>query len=243
MARKPAEHILELELPSRIYWVILCKKDQGITGYSIAKQIYQKKLRYYYTIQEISKFPTPIKVYQVLKRLKKEGLTEEVETTIKGRRAKIIKPNLIKFFEVLNERRLPPDFRLTKGEIKTLAKWFEEFDLNFYVPEEAGEMASSLGLSKISVLDVVAGIFKLGVYQAEFLQEKKVKPDDLIKAFKKFLPLIAESARHYKPFFELPPSILEKFKHLQLSDPVEGILKYAVTFGKALFYYVSGKKA
>ena len=86
MGRKP-KYILELELPSKAYLWILTYKNAGITGYNIAKLVYGKE------------FYSPVKIYNVLKMLKKENLIFEKETIINGKKAKLIKPNLEKFFD------------------------------------------------------------------------------------------------------------------------------------------------
>ncbi|MEM2506279.1 MAG: hypothetical protein QXF61_04465, partial [Nitrososphaeria archaeon] len=119
------------------------KGKEPLTGYKIAKCVYGKE-----------EFYSPVKVYQVLKELKSKNLIFEEEAIIKGKKAKIIKPNLLEFFKVLNERRMPKEYSLTNEEIETLANWFSGKDFNEVVNVEESVKKT------VNVLDIVSVILK-----------------------------------------------------------------------------------
>jgi len=216
-------HILEKPLPSRAYFFILfySKGKEPLTGYKIAKEVYGKE-----------GFYSPVKIYQTLKELKNQNLIFEEETVIKGKKAKIIKPNLFEFLKVLNERRLPQEYRLTEGEIKILADWLGKKDLSkiLSMHVEGGEELTGLIRKEIektmNVLDAVSMILKSGVVYTEKLTEKKVSEKSLIEIIEKIFPDFVNIIEFYTP--KLPSNISEKLKHLVVPSPID----YLLEFGK-----------
>ncbi|MEM2175559.1 MAG: hypothetical protein QXI58_08085, partial [Candidatus Micrarchaeia archaeon] len=112
MAKKYG-HILEMPLASKIYFVILTKyKKEAISGYKIAKEVYGTR-----------SLTPPAKVYSTIKAFNKLNLiyVKKKERGIMG--VIRITPNLFEFLKVLNDRRMPENYKLTEEELKILAEW------------------------------------------------------------------------------------------------------------------------
>jgi len=232
---KKNERILELELPSKIYFFILIYyKKQPITPYRIGKLIYKT-------------FNTVVspKIYSYIKTLKNLGLIEFEEQTIKGRRAKILKPNLIKFFEILNKFKLPEDYKLKNEEIKTLAEWFEKY-VDFekatnYSPQNLLPLAEDIrkGLGELNILDQVAIFLKAGVLLTKKLRASNMKTEEMLKIVKENLSDLYPPLEIYQPFILLPESISEKLEHLIVHPYIENLLILAQLLSRYISDFIS----
>lgn len=232
------EHILELELPSKIYFWILVynNKKEPISAYKIGKLIYRS--------QSFTALP---KIYSYLKKLKKLGLITTESKEIKGRTVKILKPNLIKFFQDFNEIKLPEKYRLDEKEIEILAKWFENIDLEKAlnleshtlmpiaerVREEAGEL---------NVFDQIAMLLKAGAILVKGLRNSKRKMDEFLNVLKNTLPDLYEIIKVYEPFSSLPNQICEKLEHLEIPPVIENLLMFAWLTYQYLSDFISQEK-
>lgn len=217
MARKSG-HILENPLPSEIYYTILVNyKKTNLSGYKIATLIYGR-----------NKFFIPQKVYLNLRYLKKLNLIFEEEKAINNRKIKIIKPNLIEFVKVLNERRIPPEHRLTEEEIKILADFldnidwsiFEEFKNIFLTKEQKyfiEEIKHSL-IYKLNILDLTAFILKISIFLKNTLCKKfKIDKQGEEILFQIFRILNTPSIHKFYEFLlnkDLPEPISKKLENL-----------------------------
>lgn len=220
MERK-AENILENFLPSQIYFVILLNyKKMPLTGYKIATLVYGK-----------NRFFLPHKVYEVLKKLEKENLIIVEKAEQKGKKVKIIKPNLLEFVKLLNEKRLPPNYRLNEEEIKILADFFEKVDWSKlyeikpqnlseeeekFIEDEAKKIKNAA-----NIFDAISLILKMAVLYREKIKEAKADENLILEILKNDTVFLNMSEIYMS---KLPDSIYEKLKHLVIiSEPLEAL--------------------
>jgi len=230
-----SDRILELELPSKIYFFLLAYyKKQPLTPYRIGKLIYKT----------FNTIVSP-KIYSYIKTLKNLGLVEFEEQIIKGRRAKILRPNLIKFFEILNKLKLPEDYKLNNEEIKTLAEWFEKYmDLEKvanYSPRKllplTEEVRKSLG--ELNIIDVVAIILKKGALLTNIIRASNKRMEEILKIVREKFPDLYPIIEIYQPFILLPESISEKLEHLIVHPYIENLLILLRTLYRYLSEFIS----
>ncbi len=205
MARAKS-YILESDLPSKMYRIILHHRKHGITGYSLARKVYGEEFRF------------SVKIYEVLKKLRKLNLIIVEEA--KDKKSKLVRPNMEEFVKVLNERKLPEEYELTPKERKTVTNWLnriDPMDLSETNIDKFEDYISFLekGLGKLNVLQMYAFFLKLFAYDTKYRKEHNVP--DLIKK------VLGESNCYpdYKPdhFGSLPDSILEKLQYAIVPTP------------------------
>lgn len=212
MARK-ASYLLESELPSKAYFYLLCNKG-GLTGYGLAKLVYGEA------------FFSPVKIYDVLKKLKAEALITEEEMEIKGKHAKMIKPVILNFVKVLNEKKLPEEYRLTEAEIEILSEFVKNLPLKNILEMNFMEVSALTPIAEpLNILDAVAAVLKTGVVMRNSLKENKARS----RAFKKSAGeenLFTGVLNFFAAFSPLPVTITDKLQHLVLPKPMSNLLLF-----------------
>ena len=223
MARK-ASYLLESELPSKAFFYLLCNKD-GLTGYGLAKLVYGVG------------FFSPVKIYDILKKLKAEKLITSEETIIKGKRSNMIRPVMFEFLKVLNERKLPEEHRLTDAELKTLSEFSDKKIIWKNVLQMNFNEVTDLSLMKeepLNILDAVAAVLKTGVSMSSALKENKARS----RAFTKkagAVNVFTNVLTFFQDFAAIPAPISEKLQHLIIPKPMSNLLVFAQAVAKQFF--------
>lgn len=230
MARK-ALHVLASPSASATFSVILAYKNgfdengMPVSVYKLAKKVYGKE-----------EFYSPVRVYNVLKKFREENLIEEESIAINKRNAKIVKPNLKRFVEMLNDILIPNEHKLTEEEIKKLAEVLEKVDYS-----KLGFAAEGgLKKQKINVLDAVAIFLKAGRAYIKAARERKVDPQKLNEFLETALDKVTsmfgipakEMVQQYNVLFSLDDTILEKLEHIKVPELVEGLLLISTAIGE-----------
>lgn len=101
-------HVLDTELGAKTF-VLLLQKEEGLSGYDIAKNIYNKV-----------GYSSPNKIYTILDRLKADNLIIEFIAQDNNRDKKINKINFDGFTEFMNNRLNEPLNSEEKQELKNI---------------------------------------------------------------------------------------------------------------------------
>jgi hypothetical protein len=169
MARK-IKHILMRPLVSIVLMNIILNKDKETSIYSLAKKVYGGKPK------------SAAKIFEVRNLLVREGFVKEYKKIIDGRLVTILKPDFVNILLSLNEI-LFIEGGFSIGEIKQLAKIFDETDFNMFINRFIVGVESKsknlkfkleIPMENLSVVDFFADLFHVLYSFADL-------PDDFLR--------------------------------------------------------------
>jgi hypothetical protein len=142
-------------LVSKVLMNIILNKDKEVSIYSLTKKVYGGKRKF------------TANIFEIKEMLIKEGFVKEYKKIINGRLATIIKPDFVNILSSLNEI-LFVKSGFSIGEIKQLAKIFDETDFNMFINRFIVGVESKsknlkfkleIPMENLSVFDFFANLF------------------------------------------------------------------------------------